>query len=338
MNINIPKPPKSLIKMTQLKQANPTSTETLLKTGKLNKKQYVKELQIFAKDIIHDKNKFDKFESLVRRYADVASKTGQTQLTNVDYKNFKKQFQNSATGINIALGTSDNDLEFKDYKILNDDLTRPLTSKQFAKRRKNEGLTQTAYVMYWSSRITTHFNYYARKAMDNAKEHGEKYQTVTLDLVNYSAVDEIFKAANLDNMMSMMGHVDITDDGREIQTNLGILEQNMARSNENWFDKPDDTYKKFNKYILNPKYKARYTLYNNRDMMFLDRLYYSLAKSGWSEALDEVKRLIKLGKYQEIIDAYKNNDVEIVFQYDDEQLSDGTGKQDMFVQALKQIQ
>lgn len=338
MNINIPKIPKSLVKMTQLKQANPTSTETLLKTGKLNKKQYVKELQIFAKDIIHDKSKFDTFESLVSRYADVASKTGKTQLTNVDYKNFKKQFQSSATGINIALGTSDNDLEFKNYKILNDSLTKPLTTKQFAKKRKNEGLTQTAYVMYWSSRIATHFNYYARKAMKNAKEHGEKYQTVTLDLVNYNAVNEIFEAANLDSMMSMMGRVDITEDGREIQTNLGILEQNMARSSESWFEKPDDSYKKFNKYILNPNYKARYTLYNNRDMMFLDRLYYSLAKSGWSEAMAEVKRLVKLGRYQEIIDAYKECDVEIVFHYDDEQVSDSTGKQEMFVQALKQIQ
>lgn len=309
-----------------------TSIGRMEVTGKIDKKLYRTELAKFANKNVND---MKRFEGLVDAYSRTVINSGQRVTIPISFKQFAKELKGK-TSFTIAVPSDNNEEPPKimNVKFVNKN-GKSMTDKQMAKAMSTGTGLAKAYMMYWGSRITSTFNYYASKAEKKSVEQSKPQQTVKLQLSDYNDVNDVFEGVSLDKVISTLGFDEtINIEGETILQPGGLTDKYIAMSDDNYYKKIDeldnDYIKKYNKFLLNPKNRVKLSTYKNKDLFFLDRLFYSASKSGYDDLTEALRTAYKNGLWSDVIALYNEDKPEFIFQYN----SDSLGNFDVSVQAF----
>lgn len=301
--------------MSLINMAKKVDSNNLLKLSGLEKvmraedgmQQYTKELVAFTNKVLRNADNFKKFQQAVHKftaaegvYKDIA-----------DFEDFATKYVKTKGGRT----TISPQLRKKySYIVFQGDDIKTVSYKLPVDVQRLDQL----FVYTFTNEMIMRYNKYVVASKKAALASGVN--------INVSVA----------TLSSVEGLTSLFDDYSSYDSRY---EYTKMRSTSDYWSKPEYSAetRKLHKFIVS-KNKIRGSVFNNRSLEALSNLFYALNKSGWTDVIPLAKQLVKLGRYDDIWDALKAANAEVVWKYKNhEDLDDArVGAKDRFYTALKQ--
>lgn len=299
--------------MSLINMAKKVDSKNLLQRSGLEKvmrgedamQQYTKELMTFTNKVIRNADNFKKFQQAVYKFTKAEGM----------YKDIAK-FEDFASKYVQTKGRTTISPQLRkkySYNIFQDDDLKSIKYKLPIDVQRLDQL----YVFTYTNEIIQRYNKYIIESKNAALESGIN---INVNIATLSSVEGL--TSLFDGYSSY--------DSRYKYTKM--------RSTPEYWAKPEfsSETRKLHKFIVS-KNKVRGSVFNNRSLESLSNLFYALNKSGWTEVIPLAKQLVKLGRYDDIWDALKASNAEVVWKYKNHEDIDDSraGSRERFYDALK---
>lgn len=301
--------------MSLINMAKKVDSKNLLQRSGLEKvmrgedamQQYTKELIAFTNKVISNADNFKKFQQAVYKFTEAENMYKDI----AKFKDFASKYVQTKGG-RTTISTQ---LRKKySYNIFQDDGLKNIKYKLPVDVQRIDQL----YVYTYTNEMIQRYNKYIIESKNAALKSG----------ININV--------NIVTLNSVEGLTSLFDDYSSYDSRY---EYTKMRSTDDYWAKPKASpeTRKLHKFIVS-KNKVRGSIFNNRSLEALSNLFYALNKSGWTEVIPLAKQLVKLGRYDDIWDALKAANAEVIWKYkNNEDIDDSrVGARERFYDALKQ--
>lgn len=301
--------------MSLINMAKKVDSKNLLQRSGLEKvmrgedamQQYTKELMAFTNKVVRNADNFKKFQQAVYKFTEAEGMYKDI----AKFKDFASKYVQTKGGRT----TISPQLRKKyTYNIFQDDGLKNIKYKLPVDVQRLDQL----YVFTYTNEMIQRYNKYIIESKKAALKSG----------VNINV--------NIATLSSIEGLTSLFDDYSSYDSRY---EYTKMRSTPEYWTKPEFSpeTRKLHKFIVS-KNKVRGSVFNNRSLEALSNLFYALNKSGWTEVIPLAKQLVKLGRYDDIWDALKAANAEVVWKYKNHEDIDDSraGARERFYEALKQ--